>query len=62
MFGCNYIVRVRTLLNCFKGIIPNIVFLFRVYNPFISYNDIMTDITMSIYLCSDCPCTETTQF
>lgn len=62
MFGCNYIVRVRILLNCFKGIVPNIVFLFRVYNPFISYNDIMTDITMSIYLFSDCPCNETTQF
>lgn len=58
MFGCNYIVRVRIFLNCFKGIVFNIVFLFRVYNFFILYNDIMIDIIILIYLCLDCLCNE----
>lgn len=50
MFGCNYIVRVRTLLNCFKGIVPNIVF----YSEFttLSYRIMISWLTsLCQYIC-----------
>lgn len=50
MFGCNYIVRVRTLLNYFKGIVPNIVF----YSEFttLSYRIMISWLTsLCQYIC-----------
>lgn len=51
MFGCNYIVRVSTLLNCFKRIIPNIVFFYSEFTT-LSYRIMISWLTsLCQYIC-----------